>query len=301
MDRAKKVADIYKDLQKEMCASFNISDGKGTFIEHPWKKELGSGITCVMENGAVIEKAGLNFSHVSGDFKEKMKLSLGIDKANVYAATGISSIIHPNTPHVPIIHMNVRYFELDNGTSWFGGGIDLTPHYIDTNEAKWFHTKLATICNKYNPSFYPEFKKWADDYFFLSHRNETRGIGGIFFDRIQPKDDNDFNNLLNFTIDLANTYPEIYTEIMDKKRNSPYIELEKQWQYARRGRYVEFNLLHDRGTKFGIESEGNIESILISMPPLAGWNYNYSPPTDSKEEKTLNLLKKGIDWMNFNS
>ncbi len=298
MKRAESVARIYKELQKSMCQQLNDGDGKGIFKEFPWSKDIGSGLTCVMQDGAVIEKAGLNFSHVTGPFKPEMKSSLQIDAAESYSATGISSIIHPNNPHIPIIHMNVRFFELNNGICWFGGGIDLTPHYIDKKEAQWFHKKLAGICNKYDPSFYRSFKQWADDYFYLPHRKETRGIGGIFFDRIQTKEEIDFQNILNFTIDLANLYPEIYCRIMKEKRNIPFSEQEINWQNIRRGRYVEFNLVHDRGTKFGLDSNGNIESILVSMPPLAGWEYNYSPEKNSKEDQTVKLLKKDIDWIN---
>ncbi len=298
MKRAESVARIYKELQRKMCLQLNEGDGKGIFNEFPWRKDIGRGLTCVMQNGAVIEKAGLNFSHVIGPFKPEMKASLQVETAESYSATGISSIIHPNNPHIPIIHMNVRFFELNNGICWFGGGIDLTPHYIDKKEAQWFHKKLSYICNKYDTSFYDSFKKWADDYFYLSHRDETRGIGGIFFDRIQPKDDTDFEKILHFTMDLANVYPEIYCTIMNEKRNTSFSEQEKIWQNIRRGRYVEFNLVHDRGTKFGLESNGNIESILVSMPPVAEWQYNLSPKKNSKEEQTVKLLRKNIDWIN---
>ncbi len=297
MNKSDKIASLYRDLQQKMCRQLEIGDGKAEFQEIPWTKDIGSGVTCVMKEGSVIEKAGLNFSHVRGDFSPKMESILGM-KANKFAATGISSIIHPNNPFIPIIHMNVRFFELDNGTSWFGGGIDLTPHYIQKEEAKWFHKILFDICNKYDTSYYPEYKKWADNYFFLSHRNETRGVGGIFFDRIQPENEDHFNNFLNFTIDLANAYPQIYCEIMEKKRGIPYNENNKSWQNLRRGRYVEFNLIHDRGTKFGLESGGNTESILVSMPPIAEWEYKFTPQKNSEEENTLKLLRKHIDWLN---
>jgi len=298
MNRTEKIANIYKDLQEKMCHQLEIGDGKGIFSKVSWQKDIGSGLTRVMKDGNIIEKAGLNFSHVQGNFTQKMESILGM-KADKYAATGISSILHPNNPLIPIIHMNVRFFELDNGICWFGGGIDLTPHYIQKEEATWFHKKLQTICNKYNPDYYPHYKEWADDYFYLDHRNETRGVGGIFFDRIQPKSDIEFEDFLAFTTDLAKVYPEIYCDIMDKKRGLTYSEQQKKWQNIRRGRYVEFNLIHDRGTKFGLESGGNTESILVSMPPIAEWEYQIDIKENSKEAETQRLLKKGIDWVNY--
>ncbi len=300
MIKSKHVAEIYKELQKEIVRKINIGDGGTIFSENPWTKEIGSGLTCVMKDGAVIEKAGLNFSHVNGNLNDEIRNSLQISSAEKYSATGISSIIHPNNPHIPIIHMNVRFFELDNGQCWFGGGIDLTPHYVDKEESKWFHCFLEEICNRYNSSFYCKFKKYADEYFYLKHRYEKRGVGGIFFDRLQPKDDSDFENILNFTIELTRAYAKIYCEIMDRKRHLKYTEKEKRWQNFRRGRYVEFNLIHDRGTKFGLNTNGNIESILISMPPVAGWEYNFTAESNTKEEETLSLLRKDIDWINTN-
>ncbi|MGQ1786216.1 MULTISPECIES: oxygen-dependent coproporphyrinogen oxidase [unclassified Saccharicrinis] len=296
MIHTSRIASIYKPLQQQMCRQLEEGDGKGVFRQIPWTKEIGSGLTCVMKDGNVIEKAGLNFSHVEGEFTDRMKTILGM-KANRYSATGISSIIHPYNPFVPIIHMNVRYFELDNGVYWFGGGIDLTPHYVDKAEAAWFHHTLKDICDKYGKNYYPDYKAWADNYFFIRHRNETRGIGGIFFDRIQPGGVDGLANFLSFTVDLAKAYPQIYCDIMDKKRNTPFDESNKQWQALRRGRYVEYNLVYDRGTKFGLESGGNTESILVSMPPMAQWEYSHLPKVNSPEQQTMDLLKKGVDWV----
>ncbi|MCW3804718.1 oxygen-dependent coproporphyrinogen oxidase [Plebeiibacterium marinum] len=299
MHKTNRIAKLYKNLQNEMCQQLEIGDGKGVFKKSHWRKDIGSGVTGVMKDGAIIEKAGLNFSHVEGILTNQMKQSLGME-GRKYSATGISSIIHPGNPMIPIIHMNVRHFELDNGTCWFGGGIDLTPHYIQKTEAQWFHKKLHKLCNKYHNSFYPKYKAWADDYFFLTHRNETRGIGGIFFDRLQPRTEDEFETFLNFTIDIAKAYPELYCEIMDRKRHYTYSEKEKKWQKLRRGRYVEFNLIHDRGTRFGLDSGGNTESIFVSMPPLAEWEYDYTPNDGTPEKQTLTLLKKNIDWININ-
>jgi len=298
MNRIDNIAATYSEIQKEICHKLESADRKGQFGETKWDKKVGSGLTRVMENGAIIEKGAINFSFVKGDFSKKMEKILG-EKAEKYAATGISSILHPHNPHVPIIHMNVRYFALDNGICWFGGGIDLTPHIIDKKEAAWFHQSLKNSCDKFNPSFYPDYKKWADDYYFLPHRNETRGVSGIFFDRLKPDQENSFETLFNFTVELAKSYPNIYSELMKNNHSKPYSEREKEWQNLRRGRYVEFNLIHDRGTKFGLESDGNTESILVSLPTNASWAYRYKPEPDGFEEKTLHLLKKGIDWIDF--
>jgi coproporphyrinogen III oxidase len=296
--KTEQVAERYAELQQKMCLAFEKADGKGLFQKHPWKKQLGTGVTCVMENGKIIEKAGLNFSHVHGDFTPGLERALGM-KGKYFYATGISSIIHPFSPTLPIIHMNVRFFETDNGTLWFGGGIDLTPHYILPEEAAEFHRDIKKICDKYHPDFYTEFKDWADQYFYLPHRDETRGVGGIFFDRIDPVNyDLTFEDLLQFTERLCHLYPEVYTRFMERHRETTFTDKQKYWQNLRRGRYVEFNLICDRGTKFGLESDGNTESIFVSLPPMAQWTYNYQPEKGSEEEKTMKLLKKGIDWIN---
>lgn len=300
MKEITKIAEKYAELQSEICRMLEQADGKGKFISNAWEKEIGSGDTRVLTNGAIIEKGAVNFSFVSGKFTLKMEQLLG-EKAATYSATGISSILHPVNPWMPIIHMNVRYFALDNGISWFGGGIDLTPHIIIPEDATLFHKKLKDVCDRYDCHFYREFKLWADNYYFLPHRNETRGVGGIFFDRLKPGENNSFATLFNFTRDLAKTYPEIYSAFMKKYGTRNYSEREKKWQNQRRGRYVEFNLVNDRGTKFGLESNGNTESILASLPTNASWEYNYKAEPDGFEEKTLRLLKKDIDWINFNA
>ncbi len=298
MSKVQQIASAYSELQKKICRILEKADGKASFTEHTWEKEIGSGSTCVIQNGNVIEKGAVNYSFVQGEFTPQMGKLLG-EKASHYAVTGISSIIHPVNPHVPIIHMNIRYFELDNKTVWFGGGIDLTPHFVDVAEAKAFHQQLKTMCDKYSAAFYPHFKEWADNYFFIPHRNETRGIGGIFFDRMKPDHTISFEELLRFTLELGNTYPKIYAEIMQKKSKLSFTEAEKKWQQIRRGRYVEFNLVYDRGTKFGLESNGNTESILVSLPANASWEFNYKVETDSPEYHTLQMLRKEIDWVNY--
>jgi len=297
MTTIETVAKRFAEIQREICAVLEMADEKGKFGEKHWSKEIGNGITRVLSNGSIIEKGAVNFSFVKGNVTPRMEQFLG-EKAGKYAAAGISSILHPQNPWVPIIHINVRFFELDNGICWFGGGIDLTPHIIDFKDAADFHRTLKEICDSFNARFYPEFKKWADDYYFLPHRNETRGVGGIFFDWLKPGAENNFQELFNFTVSLATAYPEIYSVLMKKNGFKPFSERGKKWQQFRRGRYVEFNLIYDRGTKFGLESGGNTESILVSLPPEANWEFDYTPPPGGFEEKTLQMLKKEIDWIN---
>lgn len=295
------VAESYQELHQRIFSILCNEDKQVKLIENKWKKNLGSGYTCVLENGSMIEKAGVNFSFVKGKVHNDLKTTLQIQSEEEleYGATGISSIIHSSNPLIPTIHFNVRFFELSNGQKWFGGGIDLTPMYIDIQEAKDFHGKLKTLCDKYDKTYYPEYKRWADDYFFIPHRDETRGVGGIFFDRKETQSKQEFSRIHKFTKDIAFSYPEIYTEIMRKKQDLKYLPEHKHWQKLRRGRYVEFNLIYDRGTKFGLESGGNIESILVSLPYEAAWKYNYQPKPGSEEEKTLNFLKKGIEWLSM--
>ena len=293
----KLIAKTYRSLQQQICKQLETADGKAAFTTDHWEKEIGEGDTMVLQDGDAIEKAAVNFSAVSGTVSDTMRKALHIEEGDSYFATGISSIIHPKNPHAPITHMNVRYFQLGSGKAWFGGGIDLTPHYVNKKEAAWFHRELKKVCDRFDENYYPNYKKWADDYFFLPHRDETRGIGGIFFDH-QDGSDEKFAQLLAFTGALAEAYPSIYTELLNKNRNRLFSEKEKQWQHLRRGRYVEFNLLYDRGTKFGLESGGRVESIFLSMPPVASWAYHFNPEKNSPEEETQRLLKKDIDWLN---
>lgn len=199
---------------------------------------------------------------------------------------------------VPIIHMNTRYFEIEGETWWFGGGIDLTPHYVKKDQAAWFHQQLKNVCNQYDPNFYPHHKKWADDYFYIKHRNETRGIGGIFFDRLnEASTGHSKQHIFEYVKAVGAEFAPIYTHLMQQNASLPYEDHHKDWQKLRRGRYVEFNLVYDKGTKFGLETSGRIESILMSLPKTAGWEYDFQPEPDSEEERTLDLLKKHIDWV----
>ena len=286
-----------EELQQTICAALENADGKAKFSAEKWEREGGGGgITRVIQHGDVIEKGGVNFSAVEGDLPEKIAKALHVS-AGKFFATGVSIVIHPVSPMVPIIHMNVRYFELGDGSWWFGGGIDLTPHYVVEEDAKWFHRQLKDTCDRFDENFYPRFKKWADDYFFIAHRNETRGIGGIFFDRLTDDNEEGKNKLFDFLIAVGETFAPVYTHFMNEKKKLPFGENEKKWQLIRRGRYVEFNLVYDKGTKFGLDTAGRTESILMSLPENASWLYDYVPAHGSPEEKTLNFLKKGISWI----
>jgi coproporphyrinogen III oxidase len=291
------IAEQFRLLQDHICNRLEQVDGKGKFIEDKWNREEGGGgRTRIIRNGGVIEKGGVAFSEVFGPVSDVMKKQLGLDGSDFFAS-GVSIVLHPENPHVPIIHMNVRYFEMDNGTYWFGGGIDLTPHYIVREQAKLFHQGLKEICDQYHSDFYFKFKAWADDYFFIPHRNETRGVGGIFFDHQTATESISKEQLFQFCIDLGNAFPELYAQQVELGRNRTFSEQEIKWRNLRRGRYVEFNLVHDRGTKFGLFSGGRTESILMSLPADASWEYNYEPLDDSPEKNTNLSLKKSIDWL----
>jgi coproporphyrinogen III oxidase len=287
----------FQSMQNYICKGLEELDGKAKFTEDNWKRKGGGGgRTRVIENGAVFEKGGVNFSAVHGEAPDFLKKD-SHSKAADFFATGVSLVIHPASPVVPIIHMNVRYFEMGEKIKWFGGGIDLTPIYVNADDAIAFHQQLKDICDKYDARYYREFKKWADEYFFINHRNETRGIGGIFFDKLTDAAKHSLEQRFNFVKAVGESFLPIYSDIVNRNRDKKYSEKQKQWQLLRRGRYVEFNLVYDRGTKFGLETQGRTESILMSLPNIASWTYNYVPEKGSAEEKTVKLLKKGINWV----
>jgi len=294
-----KITSDFMDIQDHICRELEMEDGKGKFQEDKWTRtEGGGGRTRILQNGNIIAKGGVAFSAVEGPTPEKILQKLNLEKADFYA-TGVSIVIHPESPMVPIIHMNIRYFEMSNGVRWFGGGIDLTPHYVDLTDAKYFHQQVKDTCDLANTEYYPKFKKWADDYFFIKHRNETRGIGGIFFDRLSANDPEEMGSIFDFVKSIGYLFPKVYRHFMAKNKTLLYGENEKKWQALRRGRYVEFNLVWDAGTKFGLDTNGRTESILMSMPPMANWEYMNQPHEGSKEAFTLNHLKKEIDWVNI--
>jgi len=298
MDFKEQVKLAFQQAQQKICKALEEVDGKSNFSIEEWAHlEGGGGITRVIQQGNVFEKGGVNFSAVQGKIPAFMKSQVNAEAAHFFA-TGISIVIHPESPMVPIIHMNVRYFQTDAGDAWFGGGIDLTPIYIDDEQARFFHNALKLTCDRFQSHYYPEFKQWADEYFFNEHRNETRGIGGIFYDYIKPDESISQDQLLQFAIALTDTFVDVYVPLVQENRTKPFTPHHKEWQLIRRGRYVEFNLVYDRGTKFGLETKGRIESILMSLPEFASWKYQHQAEVESDEEYTLSKLKKGIDWLN---
>jgi coproporphyrinogen III oxidase len=288
-------------LQDDISNQLEAVENGKAFKEDIWQREGGGGgRTRVLEGGNVIERGGVNYSAVEGEVSLPMMRSLELadrfEEGMTFYATGVSLVIHPRNPMAPIVHMNVRYFELSDGTWWFGGGIDLTPIYVLEDDAKFFHHQLKNTCDTFDKDFHPEFKTWADNYFYIKHRSETRGIGGIFFDRINSKRGMDKEQCFEFIKAVGDTFCPTYLPILKKNKDLPYTEANKHWQSLRRGRYVEFNLVLDRGTKFGLDTNGRTESILMSMPPHAEWVYDFQPEAGSEEEKTISFLKKGILW-----
>jgi len=295
------IAEEFKLLQDRICRRVETIDGVSLFQEDNWQRpEGGGGRTRIIKGNGVIEKGGVNFSEVHGQVTEMMKRNTEIT-AESFFATGVSIVLHPHNPHIPIIHMNVRYFELSDGKYWFGGGIDLTPHYVVKEQAQAFHLGLKEVCDSYHIDFYPKFKKWADDYFFLPHRDETRGVGGIFFDHLNEGNGLSKTEIFEFCRSLGDAFADLYEVQAIKGKDKPYSAQEIDWRNTRRGRYVEFNLVHDRGTKFGLVSGGRTESILMSLPANAQWEYCKEVAKDSPEEKTLQMLKKDINWIDPSS
>ncbi len=287
-----QIAAFFEQLQNEICAGLENLDGKGRFREDRWQRAAGGGgRSRVMEGGSVFEKGGVNFSHVHGPMPENIAAKLNLPAQAHFHATGVSIVMHPRSPRVPIIHMNVRYFEIENGQHWFGGGIDLTPIYVVADDATFFHRSLQAVCDPFDKNHYPRFKAWADDYFYLRHRQETRGIGGIFFDHLKADDLAEKEANFAFTQAVGQAFVPTYATLVNRRRDEAYGQRELDFQLLRRARYVEFNLVYDRGTKFGLDTEGRTESILMSMPPLAGWTYDYQPEPDSPEAETLAWLR----------
>lgn len=294
-----QIADWLRGLQDDICRSLEELDGGGQFREDKWERPGGGGGRARVIQGEVIEKGGVNFSAVHGTLPQKIATALKLE-AGEFFATGVSIVLHPKSPEVPIIHMNVRYFEVSGGKWWFGGGIDVTPHYVQPADAQFFHQHLKDVCDRFDENFYPKFKTWADDYFYIKHRKETRGIGGIFYDRLSNQDGATREDRFAFMQAVGTAFVPIYQELVRRNIDKSYGEAEQTWQRIRRGRYVEFNLVWDKGTKFGLDTDGRTESILMSLPPLASWEYAHEPAENSREANSLILLKKGVDWTNLN-
>ena len=292
------------DLQTSICRGLEEQDGKARFETDEWeRKEGGGGITKVIADGNVFEKGGVNTSVVWGKVTDTMRSQLKIEGSRWFAC-GLSLVIHPVNPYVPTTHANWRYFELydeeGNVTDrWFGGGADLTPYYLFAADAKHFHNTFKQAMDPFGADKYPQYKKWCDEYFVNKHRdNEMRGIGGVFYDHLRPADPQEADELLAFQQAEGNSFLEAYLPIVRERKDTPYGEKEKEWQEIRRGRYVEFNLIHDRGTLFGLKTQGRTESILMSLPPRARWGYNYQPVPGTPEAELLDACLHPRDWIN---
>ena len=297
-----KFYQYIQDLQDTITSKLESVDGKAKFKEDLWERpEGGGGRTRVIENGRVFEKGGVNISAVHGKLPETMQAYFGVKDANFFAC-GLSLVLHPKNPHVPTVHANWRYFEMYNKQgemvdSWFGGGQDLTPYYLYDEDAKHFHQTCKIACDKHNSNFYIEFKQKCDAYFWNSHRNEARGIGGLFFDYCKASDDMTMQDWYDFVTEVGNSFLMGYVSIVEKRKGSKYSEAQRHWQEIRRGRYVEFNLVHDKGTLFGLKTNGRIESILMSLPPHVQWVYDHHPEKGSDEEKLIKVLKHPKNWL----
>jgi coproporphyrinogen III oxidase len=291
-----------QNLQDSITAALEKVDGKATFQEDVWRREEGGGgKTRVIENGAVFEKGGVNISGVHGALPESMQNYFGVKDADFFAC-GLSLVLHPKNPMVPTVHANWRYFEMYDKDGnivdqWFGGGQDLTPYYLFEEDAIHFHSVCKKACDAHHPDFHPLYKKRCDEYFWNSHRDEARGVGGLFFDYLKTTEEMNMQDWYNFVTEVGDSFLEAYVPIATKRKDLPYSEAQRTWQEIRRGRYVEFNLVHDKGTLFGLKTNGRIESILMSLPPHVQWVYDHHPEKGSEEEKLLNVLKNPKDWV----
>ena len=291
-----------QQLQDTITAKLEEVDGKATFQEDIWKRpEGGGGRTRVIENGAVFEKGGVNISGVHGELPDSMKAYFKVKEGKFFAC-GLSLVLHPKNPMVPTVHANWRYFELydEQGEvvdQWFGGGQDLTPYYLFDEDAVHFHQVCKTACDKHQPTFYDTYKKRCDEYFWNTHRNEARGLGGLFFDYCKATPEMNMQQWYDFVTEVGNSFLSCYVPIVIKRKELAYTKEQRDWQEIRRGRYVEFNLVHDKGTLFGLKTNGRIESILMSLPPHVQWRYDHQPEKGSEEERLLHILKAPKAWV----
>ena len=287
MDFLNECAGYFQGLQERICASLEELDGSGRFREDRWEREGGGGgRTRILTGGSVLEKAGVNFSQVHGQLSQNFARQIP-GEGRDFSATGISLVLHPQNPMVPAVHANFRFLT-KGGKDWFGGGSDLTPYYPYREDVVHFHRVWKQVCDRHQPvGDYHRFKKWCDDYFFLPHRGETRGVGGIFFDYLEG----DRAKTYAFVRDCGDSFLEAYLPIARKRKDEPFSAAQRAFQEFRRGRYVEFNLLYDRGTIFGLKTGGRIESILMSLPPVVRWLYDFQPEAGSREAELLEFLK----------
>jgi len=288
------------DLQDRICQALAKEDGQQTFQEDSWQRaEGGGGRSRVLTDGAIIEKGGVNFSHVFGNQLPPSATAARPELAGrSFEAMGVSLVIHPHNPFVPTSHANVRFFIAESDDAqpvwWFGGGYDLTPYYPFEEDCVAWHRCAKQACEPFGESIYPRFKKWCDEYFFLKHRNEARGVGGLFFDDFNELN---FDNSLAFLQSVGDSYIHAYQPLVAKRKNTPFSEQQKEFQLFRRGRYVEFNLVYDRGTLFGLQSGGRTESILMSLPPTVKWQYNWHPEPGSAEAELTEKFLPHRDWV----
>lgn len=291
-----------QQLQDTITSKLEELDGTAKFQQDFWEREEGGGgRTRVIENGAVFEKGGVNISKVHGPLPKSMQNYFGVEDVDFFAC-GLSLVIHPKNPMVPTVHANWRYFEMYDKQGnivdqWFGGGQDLTPYYLFEEDAIHFHAVCKKVCDAHNPEFYPTYKKKCDDYFWNTHRNEARGVGGLFFDYCKATEETSMEDWYNFVTEVGDSFMEAYAPIVEKRKDLPYSPGQRDWQEIRRGRYVEFNLVHDKGTLFGLRTNGRIESILMSLPPHVQWRYDHHPEKGSDEEKLTAVLKKPKNWV----
>ena len=288
------------DLQQTICSEIELLDGGTVFEQDHWSRDdqRGNGISCIISNGNVFEKGGVNFSIIRGDKMPKSASALRPElEGRQYTALGVSLVLHPDNPYIPTAHANVRFFVAEEQGKdpiwWFGGGFDLTPYYGFDEDAVYWHETAKKACIPFGKDVYPKYKKWCDDYFCLTHRNEQRGIGGLFFDDLNG----DFEECFDYMKSVGSHFTEAYIPIAKKRINTTFSEKEKDFQLYRRGRYVEFNLIYDRGTLFGLQSGGRTESILMSLPPKAQWSYQYKIEVGSEEEKLTSYFLKPRDWI----
>ena len=291
-----------ENLQDSITSKIEEVDGLAKFKEDIWQRqEGGGGRTRVIENGAIFEKGGVNISAVHGELPEVLRKQFNADEGTFFAC-GLSLVLHPINPMIPTVHANWRYFEMydttgEMVTQWFGGGQDLTPYYLFDEDAIHFHTVCKNVCDSYSPDFYSTFKKNCDDYFWNAHREEARGVGGLFFDYLKATNSFTILDRYNFVTAVGASFLESYLPIVKKRKDIPFTISQKDWQEIRRGRYVEFNLVHDRGTLFGLKTNGRIESILMSLPPVVQWKYNHHPEKESEEERLIAVLTNPKEWV----
>ena len=291
-----------QNLQDRITDAIEAQEGKAKFKEDLWTRpEGGGGRTRILENGEVIEKGGVNISAVHGPLPKSMQAYFKVGDVDFFAC-GLSLVLHPKNPMVPTVHANWRYFEMYDKTGelieqWFGGGQDLTPYYLFEDDVIHFHSICKRACDEHHPQFYTEFKKKCDSYFYNSYRKEARGVGGLFFDYLKEDSQFSLDERCNFVTTVGDSFLEAYLPLLEKRKEMTFTPEQRTWQEIRRGRYVEFNLVHDKGTLFGLRTNGRIESILMSLPPKVQWQYNHQPEDGSKEAQMLEVLKNPRNWV----